>query len=84
MGETSTALRLLGAHLRAAAEIVDALIGPPPAGPDEAPELACPCGETRDEKLEETPFAGEDGRLVPRVTCLTCGKSFNPKEEANG
>jgi len=83
VGDTATALRLLRAHLAAASEILDALVPPPdqPAPPDEEPGIACPCGETRDEKLEETSFAGEDGRLIPRVTCLTCGKSFNPKGE---
>ena len=85
MGETATALRLLRAHLRAASEIADALAverAPEPPPPDEEPEGACPhCGEAREEKLEETSFAGEDGRLIPRVTCLTCGKSVTTKAE---
>lgn len=81
------ALRLIRAHLEAAAALLDALVEPVPAGPDEPEEqgLACPhCGEKREEKLEDSTCADEGGRLVPRVTCLSCGKSFNPKGEANG
>jgi predicted RNA-binding Zn-ribbon protein involved in translation (DUF1610 family) len=84
VGETSTTLRLLRAHLEAATLLIDALMPPvvQPAGPDEPPELACPnCGEKRDEKLDDSTMADESGHLVPRVTCLTCGISFNPKAE---
>ncbi len=86
MGDTATALRLLRAHLAAASALVDAMepSAQPevPAPPDEDPEIACPnCGEKRDEKLEDSTHADDGGRLVPRVTCLSCGKSFNPKPE---
>lgn len=85
MGETSTALRLLRAHLQAASALLDALVDAPPVPePVEEPTVKCPkCSETREEKLEETPFAGEDGVLIRRVTCLTCGESFRT-EGANG
>lgn len=81
MAETATAFRLLCAHLRAAAEIADALAGPAPAPPEDEPVIACPCGEKREDKLEDTSHPDEGGRSVPRITCLTCGKSFNPKAE---
>lgn len=87
MGETATAFRLLRAHLEAAAAILDGLIpeAPVPAPPDDELEeqpIACPhCGEKREEKLEDSTAADEGGHLVPRVTCLTCGKSFNPNAE---
>lgn len=89
MGDVSTTLRLLRAHLEAAAVLVDALCPQPAAPPDELQEqaLACPhCAEKREDKLEDSTAPNEAGRLVPRVTCLSCGKSFNPKgeEEANG
>lgn len=77
----TTALGLLRAHLVAAVSIIDGLIGVPPTEGD-GPELACPhCGERREAKLEETTAADEGGNLTPRVTCLTCGKSFNPTGE---
>lgn len=79
------ALRLLCAHLRAAEAIAAGLLkqdAPEPEMPPDEPVLTCPyCSEKRDEKLEDTSHANEGGALVPRVTCLSCGRSFNPKGE---
>jgi DNA-directed RNA polymerase subunit RPC12/RpoP len=86
VAETTTTLRLLRAHLEAASALIDGLMPPDqrPAGPDEPEEVqvTCPhCNEKRESKLEDSTAPDEGGRLIPRVTCLSCGKSFNPKAE---
>lgn len=78
MSDRDETLRLLRAHLEAAAVLAESLLPAEPAAEAEVdePGLKCPhCGEGSDEKLEDT---STDQR---RVTCLSCDRSFSPAME---
>lgn len=80
-------LKKLRATIEVQAEMclsqIDAALAELETAPKEPEALACPeCGETDEEKLEDTTEMGSDRRT--RLTCLRCGKSFYPMEMANG
>lgn len=79
MSDRDNALRLVHAHLTAAAVLIDALMAAPtPAEDEPAGAEGCPnCHEP--EKFEDTSVPG-----ASRMTCLSCGKSWTPAEVSLG